>query len=121
MPKPPRKTVPTFKSEDEERAFWDTADSTEYVDWSAAARVVLPNLKPSTTTISLRLPAALLADLRMLANERDVPYQSLLKVYLADRVRSERRQSSVVREPRSKPKVAATVPKPATRRRKPRD
>ncbi|MEO5825060.1 MAG: BrnA antitoxin family protein [Gemmatimonadales bacterium] len=90
MPKPKLKTVPTFRSEDEERAFWATADSTEYVDWSKARRVTFPNLKPSTTTISLRLPDMLLAELRTLANERDVPYQSLLKVYLAERIADER-------------------------------
>lgn len=91
MPKPKRKTVPSFRSEDEEREFWATADSTEYVDWSKARKVTFPNLKPSTTTISIRLPDMLLADLRSLANERDVPYQSLLKVYLAERVATERR------------------------------
>jgi len=91
MPKPRRKTVPAFRTEDEEREFWATADSTEYVDWSKARRVTFPNLKPSTTTISLRLPETLLTELRSLANERDVPYQSLLKVYLAERVATERR------------------------------
>ena len=90
MRKPHRKQVPAFRSEDEEREFWATADSTEYVDWSRARRVVFPNLKPSTTTISIRLPETLLSELRLLANERDVPYQSLLKVYLADRVATER-------------------------------
>lgn len=91
MPKPKLKTVPTFRTEDDEREFWATADSTEYVDWSKAHQVTFPNLKPSTTTISLRLPEMLLAELRSLANERDVPYQSLLKVYLAERVATERR------------------------------
>lgn len=118
MPKPTRKTVPKFKDEEAERAFWDSADSTDYVDWSAAARVVLPNLKPSTTTISLRLPAALLADLRVLANEQDVPYQSLLKVYLADRVRKERLRSSIVAEPRVKPKARAAPSKSNSEGRK---
>jgi predicted DNA binding CopG/RHH family protein len=68
-----------------------THDTTEYMDWSKARRVTFPNLRPSTATISLRLPQGLLDDLRVLANERDVPYQSLLKVYLAERVAKERR------------------------------
>ena len=84
------KAIPTFRSEDEEREFWATADSTEYFDWSSARRVAFPNLKPSTETISLRLPQGLLDDLKVLANQRDVPYQSLLKVYLAERVAAER-------------------------------
>ena len=88
--KAPVKTIPHFRSEDEEREFWATADSTEYFDWSNAQRVVFPNLKPSTETISLRLPQGLLDDLKVLANQRDVPYQSLLKVYLAERVAIER-------------------------------
>ncbi len=82
--------IPTFKSEDAEREFWATAESTEYVDWAAARPVRFPLLRPSTTAISVRLPDTLLTELKMLANERDVPYQSLLKVYLADRVATER-------------------------------
>ena len=100
------KTVPKFRSEEEERRFWATHDSADYVDWSRARDVVFPNLKPSTETISLRLPASLLADLKVLANRRDVPYQSLLKVYLSERVDQELRQTasgerleSLVREP----------------------
>lgn len=77
-------------SEAAEREFWATHDTTEYIDWSQARSAVFPNLRPSTETISLRLPTPLLADLKSLANERDVPYQSLLKVYLADQVRRER-------------------------------
>jgi predicted DNA binding CopG/RHH family protein len=77
--------VPTFKNEAEERRFWETHDPTDYVDWSSARSVRFPNLKPSTETISLRLPAGLLADLKALANKQDVPYQSLLKMFLADR------------------------------------
>ncbi len=80
------KTVPAFKTEAEERRFWETHDTTAYVDWSAAKPARFPNLKPSTETISLRLPAGLLADLTALANKQDVPCQSLLKVFLADRV-----------------------------------
>ena len=87
-----RKAVPTFKSEAEERAFWLTADSTEYVDWAAATPMRFPNLRPSSTAISVRLPDTLLTELKLLANERDVPYQSLLKVYLSDRVHAERRR-----------------------------
>ena len=82
--------VPAFKSEEDEREFWETADSTQYIDWSKAEVVRFPNLRPSTTAISVRLPDTLLTELKLLANERDVPYQSLLKVYLADRVSAER-------------------------------
>jgi len=81
-----RKAVPTFGSEAEERTFWETHDTSPFVDWGKARVAVFPNLKPSTETISLRLPAALLAELKALANKRDVPYQSLLKVFLAERV-----------------------------------
>jgi len=87
------KPIPRFASEAEERHFWETHDSADYVDWSTASVVSLPNLKPSTETISLRLPAPLLSDLKALANKRDVPYQSLLKVFLADRVAAEWRAS----------------------------
>ena len=83
------KKVPQFKSEQEEREFWGTADSSEYVDWDSARRLVLPNLKPTQKTISLRLPAMMLAELKRLANKRDVPYQSLLKVFLAERLDEE--------------------------------
>ena len=84
------KTIPAFRSEDAEREFWATADSTEYFDWSKARRAVFPNLKPSTATISLRLPQGMLDELKVLANQRDVPYQSLLKVFLSDRIAAER-------------------------------
>ena len=84
-----RKAVPTFASERAEREYWETHDTAGVVDWSAARQVMFPNLKASTETISLRLPTALLSDLKVLANKRDVPYQSLLKVYLADRVTRE--------------------------------
>jgi len=89
-----RKPIPNFRTEREERSFWETHDTSEYVDWSKAAVGRFPNLKPSTTTISLRLPAPLLADLKVQANKRDVPYQSLLKVYLAERVRAEHDRSA---------------------------
>ena len=81
--------IPRFRKEAGEREFWATHDTVDYLDWSKAQRAVFPNLRPSTETISLRLPAPLLADLKALANERDVPYQSLLKVFLAEQVRQE--------------------------------
>jgi predicted DNA binding CopG/RHH family protein len=80
------KTLPEFKSEDEEREFWASHDSTDYVDWSKAERAIFPNLKPSVRTISLRLPVSMIAALKALANQRDVPYQSLLKVFLSERL-----------------------------------
>ena len=83
------KEIPTFKSEEEERQFWAEHDSTEYVDWSKARRSVFPNLKPSTKTISLRLPKSMLEELKLLANKNDVPYQSLVKVFLSERIESE--------------------------------
>ena len=78
--------VPDFKSEAEERKFWETHDSSDYVDWSKAERVRFPNLKPSTTAISIRLPSALLEQIKIAANKRDVPYQSLIKMWLAEKV-----------------------------------
>jgi predicted DNA binding CopG/RHH family protein len=81
---------PRFATEAEERAFWEGHDSADYVDWSRAEPVRLPNLKPSTATISLRLPESMLEELKVLANQRDVPYQSLLKVFLAERLAAER-------------------------------
>ena len=86
-----KKQVPAFKNEDEERAFWATHDSTEFVEWAQAKRAIFPNLKPSTKTISLRLPESIIAALKLLANKRDVPYQSLLKVFLAEKVEQELR------------------------------
>ncbi len=82
--------VPSFKTEAEERAFWEKHDSTDYVDWSKAKRSVLPNLKPSTTTISLRLPESLLDRIKVEANKRDMPYQSLIKVWLAQDIEEHR-------------------------------
>jgi predicted DNA binding CopG/RHH family protein len=84
-----KKKIPQFKSEDEEREFWQTHDSTEYVDWKNAERITLANLKPSVKTISLRLPESMLEELKLLANKRDVPYQSLAKVFLSDRIEQE--------------------------------
>jgi predicted DNA binding CopG/RHH family protein len=85
------KKIPEFKNEEDERRFWATADSTQYIDWPAAKRRRLVNLKPSLKTISLRLPVSMIEDLKILANSRDVPYQSLLKVFLAERLAHERR------------------------------
>ena len=84
-----KKRLPKFKNDAAERKFWAEHDSTEYVDWDAGKRVIFPNLKPSTKTISLRLPESLLEALRMLARKRDVPYQSLLKMFLAERIERE--------------------------------
>jgi len=89
-----KKTLPKFKSEKQQRDFWAKVDSTEYVDWDAATRVVLPELKPSQKTISLRLPAMMLAEIKRLANKRDVPYQSLMKVFIAERLAEELRGSN---------------------------
>jgi len=80
------KRVPRFRNEREERAFWETHDSADYVDWSKAQRATFPNLKPSTTAISLRLPLSLLDRIKVEANKRDVPYQSLIKTWLAEKV-----------------------------------
>ena len=84
-----KKKMPRFKSEDEEREFWQDHDSTDYVDWKKAERITLANLKPSVKTISLRLPESMLEELKLLANKRDVPYQSLAKVFLSDRIEQE--------------------------------
>jgi predicted DNA binding CopG/RHH family protein len=97
-----RKKIPTFKDEDAERAFWAREDSTEYIDWSKAHRVTLPNLRPTLRTISLRLPEAMIAQLKLLANKRDVPYQSLLKVFLAERIKDELLGRRGSKEPSSK-------------------
>jgi predicted DNA binding CopG/RHH family protein len=87
------KKIPEFRSKEEELEFWSKADSTEYLDWKNASRVSFPNLKPTLRTISIRLPVAMIEDLKILANQRDVPYQSLLKVFLAERVQQERRSA----------------------------
>jgi predicted DNA binding CopG/RHH family protein len=84
-----RKAVPAFATERAEREFWETHDASPFIDWDQARVAVFPNLKPSTETISLRLPTALLSELKALASKQHVPYQSLLKVFLADRVARE--------------------------------
>ncbi len=81
-----KKRIPQFNNEDEERDFWTKADSTEYVDWRKAEKVTFSNLKPSTKTISLRLPEFILDEIKLLAHKRDVPYQSLIKIFLKDRI-----------------------------------
>ena len=85
-----KKRIPEFKNEDDERKFWATSDSTGYLAWTPATRTKLIHLKPSLRTISLRLPVSMIEDLKLLANRRDVPYQSLLKVFLAERLAQER-------------------------------
>jgi predicted DNA binding CopG/RHH family protein len=83
------KPIPRFRGEAEERRFWETHDSTDYLDWSKAQRVQFPNLKLSTAAISLRLPQGLLDRIKVAANKRDVPYQSLIKVWLAEKLDAE--------------------------------
>jgi predicted DNA binding CopG/RHH family protein len=88
------KRIPRFKTENEEREFWAAADSSDYVDWSKARKAVFPNLKPSLKTISLRLPESMLDELKLLANKHDVPYQSLIKMFLAERLHRELKSAS---------------------------
>jgi predicted DNA binding CopG/RHH family protein len=83
------KNVPRHRSEDKERAFWSKADSTDYIDWKGAKRVTFSKLKPSLRTISLRLPEMMIEELKLLANKMDVPYQTLIKIYLSERIRKE--------------------------------
>ena len=83
------KEIPNFQNEDEEREFWVTNDSTEFIDWDNAKMVILPSLEPSTRTISLRLSASMLDKIRLIAHKRDVPYQSLIKMFLNERVEEE--------------------------------
>jgi predicted DNA binding CopG/RHH family protein len=85
--------IPEFRTENEEREFWAEHDSTKFIDWQAAPRRKFPNLKPTLRTISLRLPVSMIEDLKVLANKKDVPYQSLLKVFLAERLEKERRRA----------------------------
>lgn len=95
MPKP----IPEFENEDEEREFWATHDSTEYMDWSQAEKVLLPNLKPAKKAVSLRMSETMINELKLLANKMDVPYQSLMKVYLRERIDKDlNRQGAQVRK-----------------------
>ncbi len=102
-----RKTIPKFKTEAEERVFWESHNSAEYLDWTQAKNVRFPNLKPSTQAISLRLPLSLLEKIKVEANRRDVPYQSLIKVWLGEKAepappaRTNRLSRSNARRPRS--------------------
>ena len=90
-----KKQKPTFKNEDRERQFWSKHDSTDFIDWKKGKRVVLPKLKPSVKTISIRLPEMMLEELKLLANKKDVPYQSLLKMFLAERIEAELKHLAV--------------------------
>ena len=87
------KNIPKFKNEDEEREFRAKADSSKYIDWKKAEKVIFSKLKPSTKTISLRLPEFILDEIKMIANKRDVPYQSLIKIFLKDRIDLELKHS----------------------------
>ena len=84
-----KKKTPNFQSEAEERLFWKKHDSSEYIDWSDAENVVMPKLKPSTRSISIRLPESMIEELKVIANKRDVPYQSLLKIFISERIDAE--------------------------------
>lgn len=84
-----KKRIPKFKNEDEEREFWASHDSTEYLVWSESSEIIMPNLKPTLKTISIRLPEIMIEELKLLANKRDVPYQSLMKIFIAERVEQE--------------------------------
>ena len=84
-----KKRIPKFRNEDDEREFWASHDSTDYIDWSEAKKVIMPNLKPTLKTISIRLPEIMIQELKLLANKRDVPYQSLMKMVLAERMEQE--------------------------------
>jgi len=92
MPSAKKKPIPEFPTEDGEREFWAAHDSTDYIDWQSGRRRQFTNLKPTLRTISVRLPVSMIEDLKILANKRDVPYQSLLKVFLAERLDQERRR-----------------------------
>ncbi len=90
-----KKPIPEFQNEDEERAFWSEQDSTEYLDWSQAERAIFPKLKPATKTISLRMSESMLGELKVLANKWDVPYQSLIKMFLRERLDRELQKKSM--------------------------
>ncbi len=94
MKKNSNKKIPKFKNEDKERDFWSRHDSTDYIDWDKAKKTILPNLKPSVKTISIRIPEIMLEELKLLAHKKDVPYQSLLKMFLAERIELELEHST---------------------------
>ena len=85
-----------FKNEDEEREFWSSHDSTDYIDWKKGKKIILSNLKPSVKTISIRFSEIMLEELKLLANKRDVPYQSLLKMFLAEKIETELEHSKTL-------------------------
>jgi predicted DNA binding CopG/RHH family protein len=87
-----KRKIPAFKNEKEERLFWEQNDSSEYIDWSDADEVVFSRLKPSTRIITIRLPELMIEELKLIANKRDIPYQSLLKIFLAERIETELHQ-----------------------------
>jgi len=87
------KDIPIFYNEDEEREFWSNEDSTDFINWENGEVSILPNLKPTTRTISLRMPESMLNQIRLIANQRDVPYQSLIKMFLKDRIKEELKNS----------------------------
>jgi predicted DNA binding CopG/RHH family protein len=84
-----RKRIPNFKTEDQERKFWASHDSSDYLDWNKGKKLVLPELKPSVVSISIRLPESMLEELKLLANKTDIPYQSLMKMFLSERLQQE--------------------------------
>lgn len=84
-----RKRIPKFNTEDQEQKFWASHDSTDYLDWSKGKKMVLPELKPSVVSISIRLPESMLEELKLLANKTDIPYQSLMKMFLSERLHEE--------------------------------
>jgi len=86
---PMKSRIPQFKNEDKERDFWASHDSTDHIEWSKGKQVVLSKLKPSLRSISIRLPESMIEELKLLANKRDVPYQSLLKIFLAEKIGQE--------------------------------
>ena len=90
------KKIPDFKNEDEERDFWNKHDATDFIDWGKAKKVTFPNLKLTTKTISLRLPEYILDELKMLAHKRDVPYQSLIKIFLKERINKELKENGLM-------------------------
>ena len=92
MKKVKKETIPKFRNEDEEREFWASHDSTDYIYWSEAKEIIMPNLKPTLKTISIRLPEIMIEELKLIANKRDIPYQSLMKMFLAERVEKELRK-----------------------------
>ena len=103
------KQIPKFKNEDEEGEFWATHDTTEYVDWSKAVHARFPNLKPTTESVSIRFPKTMLYDIKILANKRDVPYQSLIKILIDEKL------SEVMNGKNTSPKKKPTVRRSKTR------